>query len=514
MGKKNTESTGGITDQLFDQYGNDIEQGQGILSDWKAADNYETARKELNDIAQGKAYSKRFSDLSNRINMFTMSGDLDKVPMHKTEDRIGINPDHPDFLPLYDRSIEAKNPVVKEYLDYFDNASKIPDKKPLQFTEYLDHYPQLKELMTPQHFKNTPVEIPMTDKEFDIASYHAAGFNDDDIDFLKKAMQNKDALSEDDYNNKIKKMVYGAYPYLMSKGSKGDVYAKMLGLQGEDAKIVPQKKDKNEYQFLIKDGKLIRGDKNTGKYSVDDIDPNADDTDPKDWKVFTDENGDYGEPGSQFLGERVKQKDGSYKIVFRDKLNKRELDDETAREHKRDRTDEYAPTGRNNGTRRRRGPSSKKETKFNTWKPEDFKKLKTTDLDSYDIGELNKLKDYKKLLPKDVQDALKTKLKGQMSSDDNTGDNTGDNSGTKKGNLKNQKGMGEYERNHLEGANENEKTAMNNVNGWIKDTIKQWGRNNLTADEWKKEIYDENWDDTEWEIIKQYYKDKFGTDLE
>ena len=62
-------------------------------------------------------------------------------------------------------------------------------------------------------------------------------------------------------------------------------------------------------------------------------------------------------------------------------------------------------------------------------------------------------------------------------------------------------------------ANDDEKTALANVDNFKSDVIKAWGRADLTPADWRKEILEEQWTALEEKIIRKFFKQQFGEDL-
>jgi len=368
---------GGILDQIFKKNEPEINQAIGFLEDEGRTDSYRTFSKELEKLRGERESEAKFGNILNKLQYI----DYNSVPMEKSVDNMSINPNHPDLV----APETSQNPVIQQYNAYkkkFDETdetgNKVLKQQPVGFEEYLGYYPDLKAGLDENYYIKSTKKEPMTPEEYKIAAYRSAGLTDEDIMFYE---QNKDKLKgRNSYNERVRNFINQSVPQVMSRvGKKGDMYAKMLQGQGEDMMLPESEQPKNPWDISIKDGKVIKLNKQTGQYNVTDIPEMNKKSDQKNWDVFIDEDGSVtGTKGNPYYGERVEGEGGKYKIEFRDNLNKQELDDFNASNDKRDKTGVYTPKVPG----KKKGPGGFKKFSMSKMGVDEVKKIKPSDIGS------------------------------------------------------------------------------------------------------------------------------------
>lgn len=396
---------GTILDQIFKKNAPEINQAIGFLEDEGRTDSYRTFSKELDKLRGERESEARFGNILNKLQYI----DYNSVPMEKSVDNLSINPNHPDLV----APETSQNPVIQQYNAYKkkfeetdETGNKVIKQQPVSFEEYLGYYPELKAGLGENYYIKSTKKEPMTPEEYKIAAYKSAGLTDEDIMFYE---QNKDKLKgRNSYNERVRNFINQSVPQVMSRvGKKGDMYAKMLQGQGEDMLLPESEQPKNPWDISIKDGKVIKMNKQTGQWTVADIPGMEEKSDPKNWDIFIDEDGSVtGTKGEPYYGERVQDTDGTFKKVFRDRLNQQEKDDWNADNTIRDNKTTPKKTGG------RRSPGGNRKFSVSKMGVDDMKKIKPSDIGSKyktveQLEELQKNSDY---LTEETRDAIEKYL--------------------------------------------------------------------------------------------------------
>jgi hypothetical protein len=474
-------------DEFINNSGQDILEAIGNLEDYiKIPRDYEEAMNDINREKQKQEKVRKYWDIANKINMI----DYDSLPLTKKMETDVFNPSHPDFV-MMDKS---DNPAVQSYYQYITNLNetnedgtlKYPEAKSIDFRTYLDMNPNLQQYITPQHYTKQTNEIALTPEEYEMNAYKSAGLTDDDIAFYKENKNSIDTISS--WNQKVQNMIYSLAPGLKSKFGKRDLSGQ-LSVKGSQLLLPEQVQQKHKYGFKEVGDKMLKYDETTGNYKVIDIPGLKKKETTKEWEYFIDEDGSLtGEKGKVFWGERVQDESGKWKIEYKSDLNEQEMKEYQNEMDKMNKTGVYAPKGR---TGRRRGSS--RGVNFSSWKPEQFKNLTQEQIDNLSVGDLKELTGYKKYLSSDIKDYLSKKT-SSISDEEN-----------EEGNY--------WEAIYSGAGDDNEKQSMRNVQNWIWDTVHQWKRSDLTEEQWRDEVYQENWSDLEFEIAKKILKDKFNVNI-
>lgn len=409
---------GGILDQIFKKNEPEINQAIGFLEDEGRTDSYRTFSKELEKLRGQRENESKFGNILLKMQQPV---DYNAIPMEKDVENVSINPNHPDLV----TPDASQNPVIQQYNAYkkkFDETdeagNKVQKTQPLSFEEYLSYYPELKAGLNDGYFIKSTKKVPMTQEEYDRAVDMQRGLTDEERAFYE---QNKGVLKgRNSYNERVRNFINQSVPQVMSRvGKKGDMYAKMLQGQGEDMMLPESEQPKNSWDISIKDGKVIKMNKQSGQYSVSDIPGMQKKSDQKNWDVFIDEDGSVtGTQGKPYYGERVEGDGGKFKIEFRDNLNKQEVDDFNAGNDKRDKEGVYAPKI----TKSRRGPGSNKRFSVSKMDVDEMKKIKPGDIGSKykTVEQLEELQKNKEYLSQETQDAIENYKSAADESDQNT----------------------------------------------------------------------------------------------
>lgn len=487
----------GILDEIQQRYGTDLNQAIGYGEDIQRFGTFKEANQFLEGVKQKREQVEKFGNIMNKLNYI----DWNNVPVQKQVEEVGINEQHPDFI----NPENSQNPAIKGWYEYkkkFEETDDQGNKKvqgtPLGFMEYLSYYPELQGQIPEQYFTKSAKNVDMTPDEYKLAALKSAGLSDEEIAFYEQNKQTIDSV--DNYNKQVKSYLNGIIPTIKSRfGTMGDIYGQQLESTANDMLIPQSTPIKNQWKIEYKDGKIIKVNNSTGTYSVTDIEGTKK-SDPKNWGVFIDEDGSVtGKKGEPFWGERTQGKDGQYKIEYRDVLNKQERDDWQADNDKRDKTGVYTPKT-NTGRRTRTG--SKKKFSVSNMDASEMKKIKPSDIGTKykTIEELEELEKNGEWLTEETRDAIAAyKDQGEVKEIETKNDNMGKDSYAY--NIK---------EDIYKGADDEEKVALQSVQSWFDNTIKAWGRNDLTADQWREEISQEQWTDLEFEIIKDLFKQATG----
>jgi len=471
----------GAFDEFITKHGTDLDEALGNVEDNRIrTSTFEEAMKQLDEKQQDKTNTKRYWDIVNRMG----SIDYATLPTTKKSSYVDFDPEHPDFQ-LPDKS---SNEAIKQYNAYLQAFSETNDDgtpkysgKALNMKDYFEKYPSLKEYLDEGHFKTFEKEEEISTDELRDAAYQSAGLTPDDVAFYDERKNKIETINA--YNQKIKRMVAGMYPRLVSKkGKVGDFYAKMFGQTADEMQLNQPEPVKQKVKYEYKDGKLIAINENTGSVKVTDVEKKPK-TKMSDWEIFTDEDGSKtGTVGTPFLGERVPQEDGSYKIVYRDKLNAQELKEFNRKEETAD--NRLEKSNKLPG-RKRLGSNGPKHRDFGNMTPEEIKKLSVTDINNMDVTELNTLKgdNYKGLLSDEQKNAIKSRLKNEEDSPVNERDD-------KRGEL--------Y-------GDDRTQIYIKNIDGAIAEIIKSWGRDDLTVEEWTDQLSKYQFSPEEKEILNDVY---------
>lgn len=397
----------GWLDKFLNTNKPDITEALGNVEDYiRTPNDYEEAMTEINQRQAEKQKVQKFWDIANRLG----SIDYDSVPKTKKIESTELNPDHRDFQ-MMDKS---SNPAVQSYYKYIqdlnekndDGTPKYKDVKANDFQTFLEMNPELQESIGPQHYRPRTDEAVLTPEEYQLEAYKMAGLDDNDIKFYAENKNTIDNIS--DWNKKVQNMLYSMATGIKPKFGKRDLSGNVLQ-QGSDLLLPEAVIPKHKYSMKEVGNKLLRWDEATGNYKVIDVPQDQEETSPDDWEHFIDEDGSKtGETGTVYWGERVKDNEGKWNIVFRSKLNEQEMKDYQNGEDKKNKEGVYA-SKKKTGSKR----YSSKKKRIGEKTPEELKNVRLEDLDNMSVDDLEALYKKKNYLKPSVQEELEKRKEGE-----------------------------------------------------------------------------------------------------
>lgn len=486
---------------FLDQYTPQIKELIGNIDDVYSLDDFDKAMEKFGAIKQYKQDVQRFGQLKNKY----LGVDLNSIPMDREVDTETINPDYLNLLPE-----DMMPSSVKEYTAYQDRLKGEDGnftQQPIAFDEYIKTIPGYYDDLKTNHpgaFKTVKQKQALTDEELQQAYDLATGMTPEEIKWYK---ENEGKFTPQQANEVLMQMISQTAPTLQSSGSLGNTLSERYKNEGM-MQMLNDKKTEYKTHF-DNNGNMIY------------FDP----TDPTKFKVVQ-----YGKGKSEFtddinkVGYRIVEKDGKYVYQFPseggwvdskleatpeqyDAYNTTLTDKGLSYEDKREINSSFKTTR----TPRRRKVGSN-NVNFGNFKPGDFSKMTIESLDKLSVGDLSELKKYKKYLPNDVKREFEKRIQsGSLDTEDSMDDNTNTNSQSFQyaGEL-----LPANDRKELyDGANEDEKQALANVESFFNDVVTAWGRNDLTPEEWRNQIGQQEWTDLEYAIVKNLFKKYAGEEI-
>lgn len=475
---------------FWDKYQGERDKLAGNISDITRFGNYQEALDDLQKLRDDEQQLRRVGDLRRKLK----SVDKNVLPRFREEDTPELNPDY--FEMLQGTSPENLPPEISNYDNYakFIEEQKDPNKTVKTFDEYLTTMGVKDAFMqgNPGAYRTGKKQVPLTQEEIDQEYYKQAGLSPEDVQFFNEYKDKNIGT----HNKALEQFMLEHGPSLRSSGSMGNTYEEDLKKQLSSMMLEEPAPTKYEIKIDEKSGNIIYfnpqdpNDRQVVKYANPEKKPEKN-TISKYQQMTLEEAMNLPEGEIEdaifYFSEDVRNALKSQFPVLQN------IEDKAFK------TGIYqSKTG---SSRRYRGGSSK-SIDFGKWNPEKFKELTPDELAKFTAGELKALGNYSNYLSSDVQSALDSLLDGgtyqSPGSDNNDGaiDEVGD-------------VMNEYTKD----ANDEQKEAVNNVNKWFEATMKAWGRNDLTADQWREEALQEPWSDIEFGIVQDLFMRKFGEQL-
>lgn len=463
---------------FWDKYDKDINELAGNISNITRFDNYQEAYDDLQKYKDEEDQFNRVGELRRKLK----SVDRSQIPQYRDEDTPQLNSDYFEMLPP-----DKLPPELDDYEKYakFIEEQKDPNKQVKSFDDYLSTLGIKDAFMQtyPGAYKVGKKQVPLTEEEQEEAMFKQAGLSPEDAAFFKE-YENK---SVKPHNKALDQFMLQYGPQLRSMGSMGNTYEDELKKQVEGLKLDETAPVKYDVSVDEKSGNIVYtnpldpNDRQIVKYANVEKPPTT-----KEWDIFEDEN------GKPYYGERV-FKNGKWSVEYRDELNKKEVDDYSVYKQKRDKEGIYAPKVGSTGRRHSSGRQDK------------ITDSEARDIIAYESADENQKAEYRRI----AELTNNKQMLAEFDKIDNGGSTN--NSGNNDYSV-DLDGADEYEKQLYDGANEDQKAALQGVEKWFAGTIKAWGRADLTPDEWRNEIGQEAWNDLEFEIVKELFRKKFGED--
>lgn len=484
---------GGRQPDFSQLYGGQIKELEGNLSDITRYDNYSDAMKDLEPFTAYHDNLNKINTIKTKLNNI----DLTKIPQQKDEQTPVINQDYFEMLPEDQWPDEIKN--WHKYTEDLKDDKGNYKKQPATFDEYLQTL-GIRDKFAKAHpnaYKTVSTKRDLTDDELKAEYYHAAGLSPEDAQFYE---QYGDKISKKDEDEKLQTLITNYLPLLQSSGSMGDSYAKSFQQQVINKSVDEPALTKYEVKVDEKNGDIIYVDpQNPGKYKVIKYaDVKKPDEDGKqDWDY------NYDEQGNPYWGVWKKDANGQYKFErvadFTNGDKEKLANDKAAFDKKM--------AGPQHVGRHSAGRKITVKEQFSKMTPDELKAITPDNLKGKDLDYLKNLKDNRSMLSEETGAALDDLLsgKGSTSITKHGPDNWANREGSNQMSLDRENKKQEIRN---DGTDE-ETQSMNNIDDAIGQIIKAWGRDDLTSEEWSKQLSEFNFTAFEKELLKELY----GIDL-